>query len=684
MFKKKKTQFAIRKLKTGAGVLLISLGLLVNTAGPVLADSNQEVATAEISNNQQTATAQNSEPIQEAATVPANANSEQAAEKQTQETPAMKAQPVAPTAPVRASQTNQAQTVQTSSPQQTNQSIQQPAQTSAPAAQASQPAAKQEEVKQNTQSTSVVSQKEEQSKPVAQKSENKLTIKNDEDLKNFAPDFDANKLDQQHLLGIAGGFHLFGEDVVLNADTNGNIAAGKLEANVDFGTRGDSHNHTNGDIHYIESGKLHPGGFRNPNGDYIVLGDDFDVKVSNNQVFVNGQRLDNVKPEEIKQIQGYIDIKEELAKLSQKAEDFKKQPTTAGVKADFSDMNQQVIDLSGVANDQKIIYIDLPASLLANPQPITIKGLDPDKEGAGVVINVTGAENGKHEICTQIKLIYNNNSQFGASENHAHPNKLLWNFGTETTAINFSSGYFMGSVLAPQATITANVNVDGNIVGKKIVINGGESHRWDLNHPFTENVIPDQPTQPTDPTVPTEPEEPTKPVEPTEPEEPTTPEEPTKPVEPTQPEKPTQPVIPPKPEEPIETEETSEPIQPSKPTTSEEESPKPKDEFVPPLAEAVLPVVSKKQPSSKNKEKVKTIAPHSIKIYNSSIDKEIGKAKKLTELTKKTARISNASSNEEKLLQTSDKNSPLGRVLGLIASILASCSLALGLKKKKD
>ncbi|PJE89904.1 hypothetical protein CU093_10270, partial [Limosilactobacillus fermentum] len=49
----------------------------------------------------------------------------------------------------------------------------------------------------------------------------------------------------------------------------------------------------------------------------------------------------------------------------------------------------------------------------------------------------------------------------------------------------------MGSILAPNATINAGVNIDGNIVANVVNITGGESHRWDI-HP--------QPTQPTQPT----------------------------------------------------------------------------------------------------------------------------------------------------------------------------------------
>lgn len=66
----------------------------------------------------------------------------------------------------------------------------------------------------------------------------------------------------------------------------------------------------------------------------------------------------------------------------------------------------------------------------------------------------------------------------------------------------------MGSILAPNATITANVNVDGNIIANIVNIKGGESHKWDI-HPVEEFVQPTDP-QPTDP-QPTDPQ-PTDPV----------------------------------------------------------------------------------------------------------------------------------------------------------------------------
>lgn len=416
----------------------------------------------------------------------------------------------------------------------------------------------------------------------------KVTITTDEDLKKFEADFNAEKLNQSHHLGIAGAFHLFGEEVILNADTNGNIAAGNLTANVDFGTRGESNNHTKGDIYYIESAdKIPENGFRNEHN-YVVFGDGVNVEIKDDKVLVDGKVITNLKPEQIKKIHGYLDIKSELAKLAEKADNLQKAPETAGVKSDFTDMNNKVIDVSDVKSENGTIYINIDPADLLSPQPITIKGLSEAKDSPAIVLNVGSMENGKYDIQTQIKLVYADGHMPSAgSESHAKPNKVLWNFGSDATEIKFSSGCFLGSVLAPNAEIKTDVNVNGNIIGKKIIINAGESHRWDLNHDLTDVVIPEpddsnkptpDPIQPIDPSDP-KPEE-SKPIDPS-PAPPIDPKPET--PEPTQPVLPTQPTI---------------PVQPITPTTpelnpDENEPPKAEDnnsyleteEFIPPKAE---------------------------------------------------------------------------------------------------
>lgn len=715
MFKTEKTQFAIRKLKKMTAVVLLSFGILGGTTVPSLAASTQEsqlTATQETPSENQapenevkkeitenkTGEDQVREAKVEQATVPSSQTPETSASsqdsapevKQAVATPEQKtdAQP-------EAAANQPVQPTNSAAPTQLQDNKQTAVSTEANEKEAADKTAATENKvipSKNTKLASAAKTPTNKEKATA----SKLTITSDQDLKKFDPYFDASQLDQSHLLGIAGAFHIFGQDVTLNADTNGNIAAGKLEANVDFGTRGDSHNHTQGDIYYIESGTLKQNGFRHDR-DYIVLGDGFDLKTENGKVYANGIELTNVKPEEIKKAPGYLDIQAELAKLGQKADDFKKQPATPGVIANFSDMNNQYIDLSGVDPAEKTIFINIPAQLLANPQPITIKGLSPTKDGAALVLNVADANRTEHSINTQIKVIYSNQNQVGAGESHAHPNKLLWNFGTETTAINFNSGYFMGSILATNATITANVNVDGNIIGKKVVINGGESHRWDLNHPLDEVQIPDQPTQPTDPTVPEEPSLPVEPEKPTTPVEPTTPVRPTTPVQVTDPLQPTWPKETEQPSSPSESEEESK--QPVTPVENQTPIGPEAEESTPPLAEdslkaqaelkeepaeeAVRPLPEKSvKPSGlMQQEKTKTKTQKATKIAKAiPLSKKITASSSFNNRKASSNRVMTA--NEEALPQASEqKNNPLA---ALIALAFSAGLLAWGSKKKKN
>src|SRR5699024_12038377 len=104
---------------------------------------------------------------------------------------------------------------------------------------------------------------------------------------------------------------------------------------------------------------------------------------------------------------------------------------------------------------------------------------------------------------THLVLEYSDqNNVNGSSEKHGQANKLLWNFGTNLNSLNIDGDCHLGSILASNAHITTNVNVDGNIIGDKVTIKG-ESHRWDLVPPMEEIQIPEEP-KPEDPT----PEEP--------------------------------------------------------------------------------------------------------------------------------------------------------------------------------
>ena len=311
-------------------------------------------------------------------------------------------------------------------------------------------------------------------------------------------------------------FHIFANQASLSADTNGNLAVKILNGSNDFGTRGDSYNLTSGDIYYIQqlAKNLQSNAFRNKTFNHVVLGKDVNVSIENNKVLINGITMDNLKPEGVYQDtteQTYINFSDVFQQLVKASTSYTSTPQTKDVISNYSDMNNRYIDVSGVAAGTQIIYVNVPFEYLSYPQPITIKGISNSLTGPTIVINVTGIPDGNQNISTQVQLNYiDGTNALPNSEGHTEPNHVLWNLGTGGQTFNFISGRFMGSILAPNATINAGVNIDGNIVANVVNITGGESHRWDI-HPQ-----PTQPTQPIDPNDPTKGYVPPTPENPTE------------------------------------------------------------------------------------------------------------------------------------------------------------------------
>lgn len=306
------------------------------------------------------------------------------------------------------------------------------------------------------------------------------TLDNDQALRQKFTGISDGQL-SQHPLGKASIFHIFSNEVKIGADVNGNIATKKLVNGPEFGTRSDSHNFTSGDVYYIEHiDAIGANAFRTGNN-YVVLGDDSNVEVKGNQVYVNGNRLDHLNASDYHLVKDYINFEEEFNQLRQRATELANRESATDVKADFkTDMNNRYIDVSGAAGS--IIVVDVPVEYLEAPQPITIKGLSSDDAGPLVVLNVKSDKNTVN-FNTQVKLNYNDGNTVSPSEGHSEPNHVLWNFSNTVNEVNVNSGYLLGSVLAPNATFNAGVNVDGNIVANVVNINGGESHRWDLHAP---------------------------------------------------------------------------------------------------------------------------------------------------------------------------------------------------------
>ncbi|WP_317848225.1 mucin-binding protein, partial [Leuconostoc carnosum] len=325
------------------------------------------------------------------------------------------------------------------------------------------------------------------------------SISDDTDLKNLG--IDINELNTNSVLKLASLFHIFANQASLSADTNGNLAVKILNGSNDFGTRGDSYNLTSGDIYYIQqlAKNLQSNAFRNKTFNHVVLGKDVNVSIENKKVLINSITMDNLKPENVYQDTNgrtYIHFSDVFQQLVKASTSYASTPQSKGVISNYDDMNNRYVDVSKVATGTQIIYVIVPFKYLSAPQPITIKGIShQEKNRPTIVINVTDIPNGDQNISTQVQLDYDDGTNsLPNSEGHSEPNHVLWNLGTGEQVFNFSSGRFMGSVLAPNATINAGVNIDGNIVANIVNITGGESHRWDI-HP--------QPTKPA-PTITTE------------------------------------------------------------------------------------------------------------------------------------------------------------------------------------
>ncbi|MGX4645415.1 collagen-binding domain-containing protein [Holzapfeliella sp. JNUCC 80] len=331
------------------------------------------------------------------------------------------------------------------------------------------------------------------------------TIENDSILKQKG--LNIENIQANNPLGVASLFHIFANNISLTTDTNGNFATRNLIRSNDFGTRGESFNQIAGDIYYIQNinQPLMSNAFRNNTYNHVILGKDVPTSTENGQLKITGTTVNNLNTTNTfkeNDSSTYINFDNTFSNLKNKSTTYSNQSDTVGVVKNFSDMNNRSIDLSDAKSLQSDdnIFVSIPFDYLSAPQPITIKGIPSKLNASSIIINVTNIPNSYASISTQTSLRYDDGSSIANSESHSKPNHIIWNFGNGNQIINVASGRFMGSILAPNATINANVNVDGNIIADSVNISGGESHRWDTQ-------TPSNPTQPSEPSNPTQPSE---------------------------------------------------------------------------------------------------------------------------------------------------------------------------------
>lgn len=172
------------------------------------------------------------------------------------------------------------------------------------------------------------------------------------------------------LLGEAQYFHIFANYATLNTHTNGNLAVGELNGNVNFGTSIQDGSLAT-EINYIQKvNTIANSSFvsgTDSRKNKVVFGPSVTVDLADqNQqpaVFVNGQRMDHLKTSEVFQDQSasepYIDFKKVFSTLQATSERLGAYPQTPGVTKDFTDNNQRVINTARAENDTQEVVLTL-------------------------------------------------------------------------------------------------------------------------------------------------------------------------------------------------------------------------------------------------------------------------------------------------------------------------------------
>ncbi|MDW3669184.1 collagen-binding MSCRAMM adhesin Scm [Enterococcus faecium] len=282
------------------------------------------------------------------------------------------------------------------------------------------------------------------------------------------------------LLVIASQFHVFAKNkTTVNAHTDGNIATHELDAKNNFGT--ELHEGLlNQEINYIQKTDSFANSSGIPTGstrmNKFVVGSNVDVALQDGHPTVNGSRLDHLTPDDFYKDRAgheYIDFEQEFAKLNVAANDLATiTPAKTYTAADFPDMNNQTIDLTGLSVTG-FLLVNIDAEVLTMNTPLQI--INPNDQV--VVFNVI---NSSSALNVQSPIKYNDRSNH-ETEDFSDAN-ISWNFGNEMTDLTISAP-FQGTILAPNATIRITQNQDGTIIGTNVILDAA-TNRWDPNEIF--------------------------------------------------------------------------------------------------------------------------------------------------------------------------------------------------------
>ncbi|MEG0255123.1 collagen-binding domain-containing protein, partial [Vagococcus sp.] len=284
-------------------------------------------------------------------------------------------------------------------------------------------------------------------------------------------------------LGAANYFHIFANKANLRNHTNGNVATRELSGDSNFGTQ----NIQEMEYNYAQQVKNINGASGITGHTKMVFGKDVRIDLSEfNRPKVNGKQMDRISGNDIYQDKApnvYIDFDAEFQKLNNVSKsiiDHEVDRTYSS--ADFPDRNIRVIDASEF--NKKDVYIKLTSDVLQTGTPVTIAGLEKnsgDGQFKNVYITVDTGNQSSYTMDSQIKFRYTDGSERGNKETiDFSDSTVLWNFeqygSPFSGSINLRSTW-VGSMLAPKASVGGEQNIDGNIIANEFR-GAGETHSW--------------------------------------------------------------------------------------------------------------------------------------------------------------------------------------------------------------
>ena len=287
------------------------------------------------------------------------------------------------------------------------------------------------------------------------------------------------------LLGVSSYFHIFANKAHLINHTNGNVATRELSGSSNFGTQ---------DIPWVESNYAQKvidingaSGIRDHTK--MVFGKETQIDLSEyNRPKVNGRQMDRISGDNIYQDKGdnsYIDFTKEFAKLTDGSQSLINQNVSKTYyNKDFKNENERYIDVSEFEGSD--VYIRLAPEVLKKNTPLNITGLEKnlgDGNFKNVYLIVETDNETSYNVQSQIKFKYTDGSERGNKETTDFSDStVLWTFSHNDKpfkgSINLGSAW-LGSVLAPLATLGGEQNIGGNIIVDRFT-GAGETHGWNF------------------------------------------------------------------------------------------------------------------------------------------------------------------------------------------------------------